>query len=170
MNSTLLVAIAIAIFISCLVNYYKVYKKLSRRMEFNHKNLIKAMENLHDDNMGDSVYTAIAEYRMYVHLDEKNEVNTTRRYIGYVEVLTFSIIACLVFSSPLKESFKLLLECLGGWFAIKSLGTFKYWENPFIGRALFYKYLLGTMLSVGMGIWVGLFSLAAAHVLIGMGQ
>ena len=96
---------------------------------------------------------ATVNHRMYMALDDEGQIKILRKRIGHCEFIIFSVITFLVFYKPhlwfdlksISDDLKLLLECMGGWFTIKSLGTFRYWDNPITGRILFYKYLLGTV-------------------------
>jgi len=58
-------------------------------------------------------------------------------------------------SATLFDAEKQLLTTLGAWLAIKTVGSYQNWGDPRLGRATYYRFLIGTLLNIVFGIVLG---------------
>ena len=73
--------------------------------------------------------------------------------VGSFEALAFySVTIYLIRIGGQSHPIETLLPIIFGWFALKAIGNFGSWSNPTYGRAIFYRFLLGTLLNITLSI------------------
>lgn len=84
-------------------------------------------------------------------------VKLVRDLIIYVEVALFSGLTIVMLTSG--ESLAEVVEFLGVassvWLSLKVVGNHQQWSRPYLGRATFYAFLLGSIASILRAMFLG---------------
>lgn len=85
---------------------------------------------------------------------KEKEIKFIKDIFGCVEILFFFACAffLLKFENKPLEIAKNLVIIASGWMAIKVVGNFKNWEKGIEGRIVYAIFLLGSIMSISLGI------------------
>lgn len=136
-------------------------KRLEKQIESYEANKIK------NYNIDSKINDEIILFKENLKLDGIDGCNSytkkITKFVGLLEISIFSISTIIFFR---QESYipgiEFLVKLVGGWLAIKVIGNYKQWEGSFLGRAIFYNFILGTFINIILGILMGICSLYIA--------
>lgn len=90
----------------------------------------------------------------------KRGLKIIRTTIGAFELVlfaTFTVIAIEAYGlSKSFEVVKFIGISASGWIALKIFGNYQQWSGPFLGRPIFYIFLIGSILNIAGGVILGL--------------
>ncbi len=86
----------------------------------------------------------------------KGGVRNLVKIVGCLEIIFFSILTLCALVKYRHFNFEELKIAIGAWLTLKVIGNYKQWSDAILGRAIFYVFLLGTMINLILGILVGI--------------
>ncbi len=90
------------------------------------------------------------------------------KIIGFFEIIIFGLLSLILLNNDGGLIFSQnLLTIIGAWLGIKVIGNYQQWSDPILGRAVFYVFLIGTLVNIFAGIILGILSIILSnHILI----
>jgi len=84
--------------------------------------------------------------------------NFITRIIGIIELFIFSSFSYMLIISKqgLEHCFVSITTVILGWIALKIFGNYQQWKGPYLGRASYYVFLIGSLLNILLSISLGM--------------
>jgi hypothetical protein len=86
------------------------------------------------------------------HRDFAFRTRHLTRIIGVLEALSFYIVTIYLVHIKTVHPMRSILAALLAWIALKGIGNFGDWSHETYGRAVFYKFLIGTLLNIALAV------------------
>lgn len=101
------------------------------------------------------------------HELKKSKMKFLTSTISYLESFFIFTVTILLFYNLdfYTERIFMLLQVIGGYVGIKTIGSFGQWNDKYLGRTSFYLFLLGTIINIILSVAIGIALLCLAEEL-----
>jgi hypothetical protein len=148
--------------IICQESIKKIVKSLNEKIKKGIPELESALEKLKNKEI-DFKYTK-SEFKKekgtFYLLEEKKSINDFHfltKTIGWFEIFFFAstTIILLKYGKNFIDSFQFLMITAAGWIGLKIFGNYQQWSGKFLGRSVFYIFLIGSIVNILGAIGIG---------------
>jgi len=138
----------------------KVVKCIKRTIKKSSEDLLINLETSNEFKNAEKAKDLIrlGIYNMKADDKLKERLNFLTQIIGLIEFIIFGFLTIYLFNNEqiIFEKIKFFLIVFAGWFGLKAFGNYQQWGHEIFGRALFYNFLIGTLINIFFAVMFGL--------------